>query len=66
MEIIRRKVQKTRIDCVCPKCEKGKMIFQHEGTGDKKFYHECDTCKHEMRLDSIYPHFQEETALWRL
>ena len=62
--IRRRKVYKIRIDYVCSKCEKGKMIYQCESTGDKKFFHECDMCKYEMYLDSVYPHYEEETDLW--
>jgi len=65
MSIVRRKVYKIRIDYVCPKCEKGKMIYQCESTGDKKFFHKCDMCGYEMCLESEYPHFQEETDLWR-
>jgi len=65
MSLIRRKVYKIRIDYVCPKCEKGKMLYQLQSVADTSFLHKCDMCKHEIYLKAEYPHFQDETELWR-
>lgn len=66
MKEIKRKVHKIRIDCVCQKCEEGKMIYKCDCTGEKRFLHECDVCEYEICLESQYPHFHEETDSWRI
>ena len=65
MSLVKRRVHKIRIDYECPKCEKVKMIYQCESTGDTRFFHECDMCKNQISLDSIYPHHVEEIDLWK-
>ena len=67
MSLIRRKVHKIQVDYVCPKCEKGRMVYQSENSADVDFLHACDVdvCGYEMYLKAEYPHFREQIETWK-